>query len=131
MCDSISDSVGIERELEFVVNDYDLADALGSGDVAVLGTPQVIAWMEQATLNLAASFLASTCTTVGIHADIRHLAPSLVGDTIVIRAVISEVQGKKIFFDVTASLGDRIVAQGVITRAHVNRKDFESRAGLR
>ena len=41
-------------ELTFVVSERDTAVALGSGDVEVLGTPRLLAWLEAATLAAAA-----------------------------------------------------------------------------
>ncbi|MFI5100538.1 MAG: hypothetical protein ACHQE5_08495 [Actinomycetes bacterium] len=37
-------------ELEFVVGEPDTAVALGSGDVPVLATPRLLAWLEAATV---------------------------------------------------------------------------------
>ena len=48
------------------VTDADTAAALGSGDVPVLGTPRLIAWMEAATVQAAAASLNPGQTTVGI-----------------------------------------------------------------
>ena len=47
------------------VTDTDTAAALGSGDVPVLATPRLIAWMEVATVRAAAVFLGTGQTTVG------------------------------------------------------------------
>jgi len=47
------------------VTDADTATALGSGDVPVLATPQLIAWMEAATVRASTAFLQTGQTTVG------------------------------------------------------------------
>jgi predicted thioesterase len=39
------------------VTDNDTAAALGSGDVPVLATPRLIAWMEAATVRAVTAFL--------------------------------------------------------------------------
>ena len=41
------------------VTDTDTAAALGSGDVPVLATPRLIAWMEAATVRAAAALLGT------------------------------------------------------------------------
>ena len=47
------------------VTDNDTAAALGSGDVPVLATPRLIAWMEAATVRAVTAFLGRGQTTVG------------------------------------------------------------------
>jgi predicted thioesterase len=54
------------------VTDADTAAALGSGDVPVLGTPRLIAWMEAATVQAAAASLNPGQTTVGTSIRIEH-----------------------------------------------------------
>jgi fluoroacetyl-CoA thioesterase len=56
------------------VTDADTAAALGSGDVPVLATPRLIAWMEAATVRAAAAFLVKGQTTVGTAIRIEHRA---------------------------------------------------------
>jgi len=47
------------------VTDADTAAALGSGDVPVLGTPRLVAWLEAATVRAAVGLLKPGQTTVG------------------------------------------------------------------
>jgi predicted thioesterase len=44
--------------VRFEVTDADTATALGSGDVPVLATPRLIAWMEAATVQSVARFVS-------------------------------------------------------------------------
>ena len=60
------------------VTDADTAAALGSGDVPVLGTPRLIAWMEAATVQAAAASLNPGQTTVGISIRIEHRRATVV-----------------------------------------------------
>jgi len=59
------------------VTDADTAVALGSGDVPVLGTPRLIAWMEAATVRAAAGVLDPGQTTVGTAIRIEHRRATL------------------------------------------------------
>jgi hypothetical protein len=61
-----SGAVGISR---MTVRHGDTAIALGSGDVPVLGTPQVIALAENATITALAEHLDQSETTVGVHVE--------------------------------------------------------------
>ncbi len=122
MCKLLNLELGRAAVKSFTVKLSDLANAVGSGDVPVLGTPVVIAWMEQTTVEALASVIEPGCTTVGVHIDVKHRLPSVVGDTLEVSVTVREVTGKKILFDVSATSGDRISAQGTITRVHVNRE---------
>ena len=68
------------------VTDADTAAALGSGDVPVLGTPRLIAWMEAATVQAAAASLNPGQTTVGISIRIEHRRATVVGDRVEVTA---------------------------------------------
>lgn len=65
--------------LEFTVTDADTSLALGSGDVPVLATPRLLAWVEAATVRAAAELVDPSSTTVGTEVWLRHRRPSPVG----------------------------------------------------
>jgi len=124
--------LGLEAAVSFDVTDADTAMALGSGDVPVLATPRVIAWLEAATVAALASTLDATSTSVGTRVEVEHLAASPVGATVVARAAVSYVEGRLVRFEVAAEhrLGDAppvVVATGRITRVILDRARFLSR----
>src|SRR6266545_1732102 len=57
--------VGSMARVQLTVTDADTAQAMGSGDVPVLGTPRVLALAEAATVAATASKLPPGATTVG------------------------------------------------------------------
>lgn len=122
MCDNLDKALGQSARTPHTVSTSDLATVLGSGDVSVLGTPIVIAWMEQATVQVIAGFVEPHCTTVGTHVDVRHLIASVVGDSLDVSATLTSVKGRRLSFHVRAVVHDLIVAEGVITRSHVKRE---------
>ena len=130
-CTCLSHIDGAEFVQEFVVGPTDFAAHLGSGDLKVLGTPRLIAWMESVTVTLLEQCQSPECTSVGVHIDIRHLAPSIEGDRVQVAVRVHEVSGSKIHFAVTATSAGTTLAEGVITRAHVNREKFIHRLGGR
>ena len=77
---------GISLELEFEVLPEHSAAHIGSGTVQVLSTPSMIAFMEITALKLLDAQLPEGSSSVGSHVDVRHLAPSLVGCTVRVRA---------------------------------------------
>jgi predicted thioesterase len=121
---------GLELTEQFVVTSEDLAVALGSGEVEVLATPRVIAWMEQVTVRILSGYIPTDSTSVGIHVDVVHRAPSIVGDAVLILARVNNVSGSKVIFDLVATHDESVIASGTITRAVVVRQEFTKRAGL-
>ena len=71
------------------VTDTDTAAALGSGDVPVLATPRLIAWMEAATVRAATAFLGTGQTTVGTAIRIEHRRATPVGGSVEITATLA------------------------------------------
>lgn len=123
--------VGVTASAVFTVSDADTAVALGSGDVPVLATPRLVAWMEAVTVQALAGHLGDGETTVGTRVEIDHLSASPIGAEITIEvAVIESLQGS-VGFDVQAWQGpDRTaIARGTVRRAVVDRARFLRRAG--
>ena len=67
---------GLTARVELTVTDADTAQAVGSGDVPVLGTPRVLALAEAATVAATATRMPAGSTTVGIRVELEHLAPT-------------------------------------------------------
>ena len=123
-CTCVTGIVGTEHSLAFEVNESDFASELGSGDLQVLGTPRLVAWMESVTVALLERTQEPRCTSLGIHVDVRHQAPSIQGDHLEIIARVEEVTGSKINFSTKAMSHGQEVGVATITRAHVNREKF-------
>ena len=108
------------------VTDADTATALGSGDVPVLATPRLIAWMEAATVRSAMPYLEAGQTTVGTGIRVGHRRATLVGRSVEITATPTpDVGGRRLTFAVQA-LDDsgQVVAAGEIDRVIVDRDRF-------
>src|SRR5581483_1133120 len=85
------------------VGPADLASALGSGDLPVLGTPRVVALLEAAAVAALDGALAPQATSVGVAVRIRHLAPSVEGAAIRATATLVGVEGRRLLFRVEAA----------------------------
>ncbi|MEH3033789.1 MAG: thioesterase [Aeromicrobium erythreum] len=114
-------------EIVHTVTDADTASALGSGDLAVLATPRLLAWCEEATC--AALDLPAERTSVGTRVDLEHLAASPVGATVRARAEVVHEDGRLLRFRVTAHDVERdtLLASGEVRRVVVDRERFLSR----
>jgi predicted thioesterase len=116
--------VGLRASAGLTVGDLDTAIALKSGDVPVLGTPRVVALMEQAAVAAVAGALGEGATSVGTHIAVDHLAPSLVGSSVLASAEVIGVEGRSVSFRLAAHEGEKLVAKGTHTRVVVDRKRF-------
>lgn len=118
---------GLAATLSFEVGEADTATAVGSGSLAVLGTPRLIAWLEAATCAAVEPALEPGRTTVGTRVAIAHEAPSLVGAAVSVSATLTTVEGRLLSFEVTATSTDTVLARGEITRAVVDAERFMGR----
>jgi predicted thioesterase len=118
----------------FTVTEADTAQALGSGDLPVLGTPRLLAWCESVTCAVLAASLDTARTSVGTRVQLEHVAASPVGAVLEVRASVVHVDGRLVRFEVVASQAPpedsgRVVAHGEVTRVVVDRDRFLSRVG--
>lgn len=121
-------SPGMSARVELTVTDADTAQALGSGDVPVLGTPRLLALAEAATVAATARQIPGGVTTVGSRVEITHLVPTPVGRRVAALATLTKVDGRKLFFDVSIQDRDVVVAEVRVERVLLDRQRFIARA---
>jgi fluoroacetyl-CoA thioesterase len=80
--------VGLVSEATFDVNPAYSAIKLGSGTLDVLGTPAIVMMVEKICREMIDPLLDSGQTSVGSMLNIRHLAPTPIGDAIQLRSEI-------------------------------------------
>ncbi|HEY8472008.1 MAG TPA: hotdog domain-containing protein [Natronosporangium sp.] len=119
---------GLTARVELTVTDGDTAQAMGSGDVPVLGTPRLLALAEAATVAATAAKLPPGTTTVGTRVELDHTAPSPVGAKVTALATLAKVDGRRLLFEVRVTAGDQPIAEARIERALVDRQRFVSEA---
>jgi fluoroacetyl-CoA thioesterase len=115
--------------LEFTVTDDDTAVALGSGSLAVLATPRLLAWCEAATCAAIETSITDDQSSVGTRVQLDHVGASAVGAVVSVTATIVYVDGRLVRFEVVAQQGpeEKVVAHGEVTRVVVDRARFLSR----
>lgn len=86
----------------------------------VLATPVMILMMENAAFNAIREFLEPGESAVGTMVDVRHLAPTPVGQTVTAEAEVTQVEGQRIAFTVTAHDGMEQIGAGLHERAVVD-----------
>jgi len=112
---------GATGRATLTVGHADTALALGSGDVAVLGTPRVLALVEQACVAALGDTLATEQTSLGAWVELEHLRPTAVGATVVASATLTEVDGRRLTFAATVDQDGREVARARHRRVVVAR----------
>jgi predicted thioesterase len=120
---------GLTATVQLTVTVDDTALALRSGDLAVLATPRVLALLEEATVAAVAPALAPGQTTVGTHVELDHLTPTVVGVTVLAHARLAAVDGRRLRFEVSLTVGTSAeAARGFVDRVVVDRERFLARA---
>ncbi len=120
-------TVGTRGEARRTVTAADTAEALGSGDVPVFGTPAVLALVEEAACAAVAGALDEGRTSVGTWVELEHVAPSVVGAEVTATAELTGADGKVLEFTCEVRDGDRVVARARHRRAIVDRERFLGR----
>ncbi len=100
------------------------AAAMGSGDLAVFATPAMVALMENAAMTAVAAALPEGSTTVGAEMNVTHIKASGLGAEITATAVLTEVEGRKLTFNVGARDAGGMIGEGVHIRYVVDREKF-------
>lgn len=121
-------TAGLTAKVQLTVSDADTAQALGSGDVPVLGTPRVVALVEAATVAATARVLESGQTTVGVRVELDHRSATPVGRSVVAEALLTRVDGRRLTFEVTVRDGETVAAEGRVERVLVDRHRFVEKA---
>jgi predicted thioesterase len=120
--------VGIQGEARLKVDDSNTAIAHGSGTVSVLATPALIALLENAAQNSVAPYLEEGSTTVGTMVNIKHLAATPVGLNVTASSRLTELDGRRLVFEVEAKDEVEVVATGVHERFIIKMDSFMKRA---
>src|SRR5919108_2901843 len=91
----------------------------------VFSTPAMIGLMEYTCVLLVAPYLDQDEQTVGIHVDVRHMAPTKIGQRVTVTAELLEINSNKLRFAVSAVNDEAVkIGDGTHRRALINTKQF-------
>ncbi|MDA8366971.1 MAG: thioesterase [Actinomycetota bacterium] len=121
-------SPGLTAAVDLRVEEMDTAEALASGDVAVLGTPRLVALCEQATCEALTGLLGPDETSVAKRVQFDHLAPVAIGSRVRAEATLERIEGRRLTFSVSVSDTSGLVGAGKVTRVIVERSTFLAKA---
>jgi fluoroacetyl-CoA thioesterase len=115
---------GLASECQLLVEEENTAIHLGSGNVSALATPEMIRWMEKASVAAVDPLLPEGYKTVGILVNVRHLAATPMGMKVRVRAELVEVDGRRLVFRVEAHDEVEKVGEGEHHRMIIDAKRF-------
>jgi fluoroacetyl-CoA thioesterase len=122
---------GLEGSADETVGEDSTAVSVGSGDVAVLATPAVLALVERAAVAALHGRLGPERTSVGASVSLDHLAPTPVGGRVRATVRLEGVEGRRLSFSFVVVDGAGRVAEGSHVRVIVDRRGFEAAADAR
>jgi fluoroacetyl-CoA thioesterase len=91
----------------------------------IFSTPAMIGLMEGTCVQLVAPYLDENDQTVGIHVDVRHMAPTKIGQSVTVTAELLEVKDNKLRFSVSVVNDQAVkIGEGTHRRAMIDIKQF-------
>lgn len=121
--------VGRIYELERLITPELTADHYGNKGVAVFATPALVSLIEETAIHCIAPTLDEGQGSVGTVVNIQHLAATPAGLKVKARAVLTEIDGRRLVFTVEAYDEREQIAKGTHERFIVNSMEkFMTRA---
>lgn len=109
------------------VEAHHLASQVGSGDLDVFATPMMMALMENAAMLAVAPALEDGQSTVGGQISSSHIKPTGLGHTVTATAELIKVEGRKLYFKISASDEEGLIGEGEHLRFIIGREKFMSK----
>ncbi len=114
--DKAEKTIEVTRELTIQAHDPNLPP--------VYSTPAMIYLMEVAAAEAMHSHLPEGSISVGVEINVRHAAPTPIGDSVTARATVLEVVDNLVKFEVEAHDSRQLIGSGEHTRAVLNLERF-------
>ena len=119
---------GLMGESSTIITEQNTARHLGSGEVSVFATPEMIRLMERAAVDAVDHLFPEGYRTVGVHVDVRHLAATPLGMRVRARATLKDVSERLLTFEVKAWDDVELTGSGTHRRAIIDVEGFRRRA---
>ena len=115
---------GLTFSLEKTVLPEDTAARYGSGLVEVFATPAMVAFMENTSLQCVLKHLPEGFNTVGTEICVKHIKATPVGMKVFCTAELTEADGRRLLFRVTAKDEEGEIGSGTHERFIIDTKKF-------
>jgi predicted thioesterase len=119
--------IGTTGEVRFVVEQTHCIEFATEGMPAVLSTPNLIGIFERTARHAIAPFLEADERTVGVEIELRHLAPTPLGASVIVTVRVIHVEGRHVDFQIEARDAHELIARGVHKRAVIRTGSFARR----
>lgn len=114
-------------EQKRVVRRDDCITFLGGDVRPSLATPAMIKWMEYCCRDAIYPHLGEGNDSVGVKVSVAHLAATPMGQQVTYTARVTDVDGRRVRFDVEAFDGTEVVGRGTHERFVVDVRRFAAR----
>lgn len=118
---------GIKGHAEETVTEDKTAAAFGSGDLRVYATPRMLTMMEHTAWASVEPYMDEGMGTVGTHLDVSHVSASPVGAHITVDSELTEVDGRRLVFEVRAYDDAGLIGEGTHERFIIKNEKFMTR----
>lgn len=122
---------GMTGKYTLEVTEKNTASAMKSGELDVFATPAMLAAMEKASTECIKSELSDDESSVGVSANISHIAATPIGMNVTAVATLEETDGRRLVFSVTAQDECGIIGKGIHERVIVNKAKFTAKANAK
>lgn len=122
---------GIKGQQSEVVTKEKTAMEMGSGTLPVYATPAMIALMEKTAMLSVAPMLAEDEATVGTKLEISHLAACGLDAQVRCESTLTEIDRKRLVFEVQAFEGETLIGKGIHERFIINTVKFMDKVNNR
>ena len=122
-----SPRVGTVGEFQFIVEQEYIIDFASDGMPAVLSTPKLIGLIERTARQTLVPFLEADERSVGTEIDLRHLAPTPLGQRVTITTRVVHAEDRAVTFQIEARDQQELIARGLHKRAVIRVDSFSSR----
>jgi len=119
---------GLSFTQEITVGEKDTAIAHGSGKLPVFATPAMVAFMENTAVKCIENDLDKGMDSVGIQINTKHIKATKVGKKVTCSAKLTEVDGKKLTFEIEAIDEDGPIGSSLHKRYIIDPVKFMERA---
>lgn len=123
--------VGLTGKAVMVVAQGNTAIEVGSGSVPVFATPMLVAIMENAAINALDGLLPVGQSSVGTKIDVAHTAATPIGMTVTASALLIEVDGRRLVFQILAEDDTGAVGKGTHERVIIDLEKFMAKVNAK
>ncbi|GAA2355379.1 thioesterase family protein [Nonomuraea africana] len=117
-------TIGVSGSLTWIVDER---HCTRRGDHDIFSTPNLVHLLEDAAIEALAPYLKEEEGSVGSRVEIAHVAPTLKGASVTATATVTEVDRRRVTFDVVAHDHNGRIAEGTHERFIINLDKFAAK----